>query len=252
MFWFPCGSCCRILPRIGAARVYILCNKARFYERHSMREGPDGALTKQVPVMSIQVTSSNRGSRQRLVQPLCIAIGILVVVAGITGLLFPAISTNQGTNEPQELRPISDTEASFGLINPHNGDNGTDPARTTTIECTQDLTLPVLAGVDVVSYFDDLHEGDPPIFGAESLMSVYNGYRFYFSTWENLLKFEVSDHCQQTSCLDKAMYECILREILVRIPCCPLHPRPPVVRFQKRLKGPWTLFVTPLLRHHQL
>lgn len=56
-----------------------------------------------------------------------------------------------------------------------------DPAQTMTIECTGDFGPPVLAGSDLVAFFS-LKDGAPPVSGAISFMSEFEGYRFYFSS----------------------------------------------------------------------
>jgi len=57
-------------------------------------------------------------------------------------------------------------------------------------ECTRQYDLPVLAGVDLVAYWT-LPEGSSAVHGSPNLMTVYEGYRFFFSSIENLRAFEV-------------------------------------------------------------
>lgn len=60
-----------------------------------------------------------------------------------------------------------------------------------------DLSLPVLAGVDVVAYWT-LPGGATPVLGSHNLMSIFQGYRFFFSSIENLRTFEV--RVRESSC----------------------------------------------------
>ncbi|CAM9696830.1 unnamed protein product [Scytosiphon promiscuus] len=84
--------------------------------------------------------------------------------------------------------PLDGTAPStlVGLVNPNNGSR---PSLTTTSDCTADTGLPVLAGVDVVAYWT-LPGGASPILGSHNLMSMFQGYRFFFSSIENLRTFE--------------------------------------------------------------
>lgn len=142
----------------------------------------------------LQRPRSGRDGSRRLVLPCCVAVGILAASASISAL-FPIFSDGRPARDGLEVADVQDTKdpqqpGSFHLINPHDGVNHTDPAQTTTIMCTQQFDLPVLAGADVVSYFS-LEEGELPAFGTETLMAVHENYRYYFSTIENLWKFEV-------------------------------------------------------------
>lgn len=142
--------------------------------------------------MASQSSTTSQYEWHQLLFPLFVTLGILAIVVGCSKVVLPLVHGDRTGNDG-ELRhlPSVKQESVFGLVNPHNGDNGTNPAQTTTEECTRDFTLPVLGGIDVVAY-SDLHEGDPPVFGNENLMTVYYGYRFNFSMLENLLDFEVS------------------------------------------------------------
>ncbi|CAN0007944.1 unnamed protein product [Ascophyllum nodosum] len=126
----------------------------------------------------------------------------LLATVGILLLAFSSITLKQGrwigranhmTSTDTSLGYATNTEPDAHqrshYIDPHCGDNGTDPAQTTTDECTGDFTLPVLAGVDVVAFFS-LPPGATPVVGSENRMALFGDYRFYFSSIENLRLFE--------------------------------------------------------------
>lgn len=79
------------------------------------------------------------------------------------------------------------SEIPFGLVTPYNG---TRPTLTTTLECVGDLSLPVIAGADVVAYFS-MEEGQKPEIATGDIRTTYDGNLFYFNTHENKQTFEV-------------------------------------------------------------
>ncbi|CAN0431229.1 unnamed protein product [Pylaiella littoralis] len=89
-------------------------------------------------------------------------------------------------DSPPEAAADSSLRSPSGLINPYNG---THPTLTTTEDCTADTSLPVLGGVDVVSFWA-LSEEEAPVRGTPTLMAPFGDYRFFFSSIENLRAFE--------------------------------------------------------------
>eukprot|EP00752_Nemacystus_decipiens_P016488 g14739.t1 len=130
---------------------------------------------------------------------------LLVIVAAAVSLLPAWVLDRppEGTEVSlSDESPVVDTAAGVGaaaatdvyvpltgLIDPHNGDNGTDPAQTTTDECARQYDLPVLKGVDLVAYWT-LPDGAEPVMGTANLIAFYGAYRFYFSSIANLRAFE--------------------------------------------------------------
>lgn len=85
-------------------------------------------------------------------------------------------------------------EINSGLINPYNG---TKPARTTTSDCISDMSLPVVAGADVVAYFS-MEAGTKPAIATGDISTTYDDYLFFFNTHENRQTFEV---CEGSVCM---------------------------------------------------
>ncbi|CAM9169713.1 unnamed protein product [Ectocarpus sp. 8 AP-2014] len=164
--------------------------------------------------MILKMRRSSHPSSPSLSGPLCCACG-LFAFALVASVNLKRITTK--SPEPAEM--VADTTATAaiagtaavvdsadtavhnsatsmyayellsGLIDPHNGDNGTDPAQTVTAECAGQFDLPVLGGVDVVEYWR-LPSAAEAVLGSPNLMSVFGNYRFFFSSVENLRVFE--------------------------------------------------------------
>ncbi|CAM9210341.1 unnamed protein product [Ectocarpus fasciculatus] len=166
--------------------------------------------------MILKMTRSSHPSLPSLSGPLCCACGIFAFVLLASVNLFPAQQRSEKSSPEPEMVAATTTTATAattaaarvdsaddadgatavhayvplsGLIDPHNGDNGTDPAQTITVECAGQFDLPVLGGVDVVEYWR-LPLAAEPVLGSPNLMSVLGDYRFFFSTAENLRVFE--------------------------------------------------------------
>ncbi|CAM9998835.1 unnamed protein product [Ectocarpus sp. 6 AP-2014] len=165
--------------------------------------------------MMLKMRRSSHPSSPSLSGPLCCACGIFAfalvasvnlkrmttkspepaeMVAGTTATAAAAgaaavVVDSADTAVHNSATPMYAYELLSGLIDPHNGDNGTDPAQTVTAECAGQFDLPVLGGVDVVEYWR-LPSAAEAVLGSPNLMSVFGNYRFFFSSVENLLVFE--------------------------------------------------------------
>lgn len=105
---------------------------------------------------------------------LCVAIGIFGVSTGAARYLFPrgARGRQHGSSASQE-----------SLVE-RDGDG------YQTWQCAGDLSLPVMKGADLVSYFS-LEEGDVAMYGTPEHQSSYGEYLFLFVSEENKALFEV-------------------------------------------------------------
>lgn len=110
--------------------------------------------------------------RRKLLQPLCIAVGLFGVSTGAARYLFPR----------KKLEPLQGPDQSFVV---RTGDG------YTTIECATPEKI-VVAGADLTKYYSMGH-GEPAVFGVEEYETIYNGYRYWFQSEENKAKFEVND-----------------------------------------------------------
>ncbi|CAM9990644.1 unnamed protein product [Ectocarpus sp. 12 AP-2014] len=160
--------------------------------------------------MILKMRRSSHPTSPSLSGPLCCACGIFAFALVASVNLFPAQPRTEISPEPVEMvadptartaittttagtAAVVDNSATSmyaygllsGLIDPHNGDNGTDPAQTVTAECAGQFDLPVLGGVDVVEYWR-LPLAAEAVLGSPNLMSVFGNYRFFFSSVENL------------------------------------------------------------------
>lgn len=108
---------------------------------------------------------------------LLFALGIFGISTGAARFLFPRSAS---TRQPDPSRT--------GLVSKTDSD---DEGGYTTDMCAGDASLPVLEGVDVVSYFS-LEETEPAVLGKQEHEAEYNGYRFWFASAENRAAFEVS------------------------------------------------------------
>lgn len=112
----------------------------------------------------------HRPGRRKLLQPLCIAVGIFGVSTGAARYLFPR----------KKLEPLQDQ--SFVVR--------TDDGYTTS-ECATAAKV-VMKGADLTKYYAMGH-GEPAIFGFKEYETIHNGYKYWFQSEENKAKFEVSD-----------------------------------------------------------
>lgn len=113
----------------------------------------------------MRITRPDEPTSRSLLGPLVAAASLLVVIAATVNLFpawlldRPAESTEVSLSaEP----PVADAAAATdvyvpltGLIDPHNGDNGTDPAQTTTGACVQCIFVSLLKGELFVSCLKD-------------------------------------------------------------------------------------------------
>lgn len=83
----------------------------------------------------MRLTRPDEPTSRSLLAPLCAAAGLLVVIAATVNL-FPAWVLDTPGDSTVALRTQQLAATYYvpltGLIDPHNGDNGTDPAQTTT------------------------------------------------------------------------------------------------------------------------
>lgn len=129
----------------------------------------------------VYVSSPERASARGVMLTLLLAFGIFGVSTGSARFFFP-----QGASgRPPREAAAKDDAATVGAV------LAKESTEYTTKECAGNAKLPVLKGVDVVSYFS-LIDGEPAMFGFEEFESVFNGYRFLFTSEENKALFEVS------------------------------------------------------------
>lgn len=156
-----------------------------------------GLLPRDMIPSKQQVAESTRGA----VRTLCVALSIFLVSAGCGRYFFytssatssTASSSDDSSSSLKQLQQAQqkgkDTwttdERSANLMKMLGHDGGFD-----TKLCTQALSLPVLEGVDVVSYFS-LDDGEAAIYGVLEYESVFCGYRFYFVSEEHKATFKV-------------------------------------------------------------
>ncbi|CAM9662147.1 unnamed protein product [Scytosiphon promiscuus] len=112
--------------------------------------------------------------RRKLLQPLCIAVGIFGVSTGAARFLFPR-------KKLEPLQRTMEVDQSFAVR--------TDDGYTTS-ECATPQKV-VMKGADLTKYYAMGH-GEPAVFGFEDYETVHNGYRYWFQSEENKAKFEAN------------------------------------------------------------
>lgn len=128
-----------------------------------------------------------------LMLTLCLAFGIFAVSGGASRFFFHTASG--------KTTDASNTRLGGTLTQPQLAAETTDHL---TSSCAGNADLPVLEGVDLVSYFS-LEDGAAAMYGFPEYKTVFNGYHFLFVSEENKQKFEVSSACGivPSSCLSR-------------------------------------------------
>lgn len=141
-------------------------------------------------------SSSTRG----LLLVLCAALGAFVL-ASTLGRMPSSRRDNKITNRDYGTRStdqpgdgvidvsVWQRRPNLDLVSPTN--KRSLPTKTSTEDCTGDKTRPVLAGADVVAYWE-LEEGSKPVIGIGAVNATHNGYIFFFSSVENRKAFQAS------------------------------------------------------------
>lgn len=114
---------------------------------------------------------------------------VFVCAAGFSGAMF---SPKHGWRRwAKDDHDPSDGLQELPLVRP-TFKNTTKPTLTSTADCAGDYSRPVLAGADVVEYFN-IPADSSPVIGKGHITVTHNGYLFFFSSTENQRLFKVSD-----------------------------------------------------------
>lgn len=120
--------------------------------------------------------------------PLLLASLIFACAVGLSRVVCPP--PNRRWRLAEGSPDMTRTQQSFKLVSPVNRDHL--PSLTSTADCAGDVSRPVLAGADVVEYFN-IPAGSEPVIGKSSISTQHNGYLFFFNSTENRALFEVSE-----------------------------------------------------------
>lgn len=119
------------------------------------------------------------GCRKHFLWPLLVAFVVYAATCFIRVIVVP--SENYSTND--HALPKGGRDGSFVALQHEGGTNYDEGA------CTSPSNF-VMQGVDLVAFFS-LQQGNPAVKGSPEYASIYNGYRFMFSSSENKALFEV-------------------------------------------------------------
>lgn len=134
-----------------------------------------------------------REGRHIFFVPLLLASLIFACAVGLSRVVCPP--PNRRWRLAEGSPGTTRTQQSLKIVSPVNRDHV--PSLTSTADCAGDVSRPVLAGADVVEYFN-IPAGSEPVIGKGSISTLHNGYLFFFNSTENRGLFEVSegDHLQ--------------------------------------------------------